>query len=131
MTETTDTVPVTMSRIGDAAPPSPLLWFARSDTTRRASGATSTNCARWVIAAPTTDAFSVATASDWRPARKSSFLPRAPAGVAKDRMDGHESGVTCTDWFFFANEITLDEILPRDLSPLRRPGVRKEDGTCD
>ena len=98
MTETTDAVPVTMPRIGDVAPPSPLVWFARSCIARRASGATSTNCAGWVIAPQTTDAFSVATPADWRPGEAVILPPAGSCGVAKDRMDGHESGVTCTDW---------------------------------
>ncbi len=65
---------------------------------------------RVVIALQTTDAFSVATPADWRPGEAVIVPPAGSCGVAKDRMDGHESGVTCIDWFFCTKEITEDEI---------------------
>jgi peroxiredoxin (alkyl hydroperoxide reductase subunit C) len=65
---------------------------------------------RVVIALQTTDAFSVATPADWRPGEAVIVPPAGSCGVAKDRMDGQESGVTCIDWFFCTKEITEDEI---------------------
>ena len=71
---------------------------------------------RVVIALQTTDAFSVATPADWRPGEAVIVPPAGSCGVAKDRMDGHESGVSCIDWFFCTKEITEDQII-RTLSP--------------
>jgi len=31
-------------------------------------------------------------------------------GVAKDRMETKEQGVTCYDWFFCTKELSLDQV---------------------
>ncbi len=65
---------------------------------------------RVVTALQTADAFSVATPADWRPGDPVIVPPAGSCGVAKDRMDGHEEGVTCVDWFFCTKEISAEAI---------------------
>jgi peroxiredoxin (alkyl hydroperoxide reductase subunit C) len=62
---------------------------------------------RVLVALQTADAFSVATPADWRPGDDVIVPPAGSCGVAKDRMEGKESGVTCHDWFFCTKK--LDE----------------------
>jgi peroxiredoxin 2/4 len=66
---------------------------------------------RVVIALQTADAFSVATPADWRPGEAVSVPAAGSCGLAMDRMDGRESGVSCIDWFFCTKEISEDEII--------------------
>lgn len=68
---------------------------------------------RVVQALQAADAFSVATPADWRPGDDVIVPPAGSCGVAKDRMDGKESGVTCHDWFFCTKKIAKDEVLAR------------------
>ncbi len=65
---------------------------------------------RLVTALQTADAFSVATPADWRPGDPVIVPPAGSCGVAKDRMDGAEEGVTCVDWFFCTKEISAEAI---------------------
>ena len=65
---------------------------------------------RVVIALQTADAFSVATPADWRPGEPVIVPPAGSCGVAKDRMDGQEDGVTCVDWFFCTKEVSEAEV---------------------
>ena len=65
---------------------------------------------RVVTALQTADAFSVATPADWRPGDPVIVPPAGSCGVAKDRMEGHEEGVTCVDWFFCTKEISAEAI---------------------
>jgi peroxiredoxin (alkyl hydroperoxide reductase subunit C) len=65
---------------------------------------------RVVIALQTADAFSVATPADWRPGEPVIVPPPGSCGVAKERMEGEESGVTCVDWFFCTKEISEEQI---------------------
>lgn len=65
---------------------------------------------RVVTALQTADAFSVATPADWRPGDPVIVPPAGSCGVAKDRMDGQEEGVTCVDWFFCTKEISVEAI---------------------
>ncbi len=65
---------------------------------------------RVVIALQTADAFSVATPADWRPGEPVIVPPPGSCGTAKDRMDGHQDGVTCIDWFFCTKELSETEI---------------------
>lgn len=65
---------------------------------------------RVVTALQTADAFSVATPADWRPGDPVIVPPAGSCGVAKDRMDGQEEGVTCVDWFFCTKEISAEAI---------------------
>ncbi len=65
---------------------------------------------RVVTALQTADAFSVATPADWRPGDPVIVPPAGSCGVAKDRVEGKEEGVTCVDWFFCTREISADEV---------------------
>lgn len=65
---------------------------------------------RVVTALQTADAFSVATPADWRPGDPVIVPPAGSCGVAKDRMDGAEEGVTCVDWFFCTKELSVESI---------------------
>ncbi len=57
------------------------------------------------------DAFACATPADWRPGDDVIVPPAGSCGVAKDRMDGKEAGVTCHDWFFCTRKITKEKVL--------------------
>jgi peroxiredoxin 2/4 len=39
--------------------------------------------------------------------------PAGSCGVAKDRMDGKDAGVTCHDWFFCTKKISKEEVLSK------------------
>lgn len=56
------------------------------------------------------DAFGVACPADWRPGERVIVPPAGSCGTAKDRMDGHEAGVECVDWFFCTKELSEDDI---------------------
>ena len=68
---------------------------------------------RVVMALQTADAFSVATPADWRPGDDVIVPTAGSCGVAKDRMGGKESGVTCHDWFFCTKPIAKEDILKK------------------
>ncbi len=68
---------------------------------------------RVVMALQTADAFSVATPADWRPGDDVIVPTAGSCGVAKDRMEGKESGVTCHDWFFCTKPIAKEDILKK------------------
>lgn len=36
--------------------------------------------------------------------------PAGSCGTAKDRMEGHEAGVECEDWFFCTRELPAGEV---------------------
>ena len=63
-----------------------------------------------VIALQTADAFVVATPADWRPGDDVIVPPAGSCGVAKERMDGKEEGVTCDDWFFCTKEVPEEAV---------------------
>jgi peroxiredoxin (alkyl hydroperoxide reductase subunit C) len=65
---------------------------------------------RVVTALQTADAFAVATPADWRPGEPVIVPAPGSCGSANERMDGHEDGVTCVDWFFCTKELTEDAI---------------------
>ncbi|MCK7513188.1 MAG: redoxin domain-containing protein [Desulfobacterales bacterium] len=74
--------------------------------------ATSTSCYRvraWPCRPPTPSR--VATPADWRPGDDVIVPPAGSCGVAKDRMDGKEAGVTCHDWFFCTKKIDKEKVL--------------------
>lgn len=52
---------------------------------------------RIIKALQTADAFGVATPADWRPGEPVIVPTAGSCGVAKERMEGHEEGVTCVD----------------------------------
>ncbi|MCX7894558.1 MAG: peroxiredoxin [Thermoanaerobaculum sp.] len=62
---------------------------------------------RLLVALQTADAFGVATPADWRPGEDVIVPPAGSCGVARDRMEGKEEGITCHDWFFCTKK--LDE----------------------
>jgi len=66
---------------------------------------------RVVQALKTADAFSVATPADWRPGDDVIVPTAGSCGVAKDRMEGQEAGVTCHDWFFCTKTIEKAVVL--------------------
>jgi peroxiredoxin (alkyl hydroperoxide reductase subunit C) len=66
---------------------------------------------RVVQALKSADAFSIATPADWRPGDDVIVPPAGSCGVAKDRMEGQEAGVTCHDWFFCTKKIAKAAIL--------------------
>jgi len=65
---------------------------------------------RVVVALQAADSFGVALPADWRPGDDVIVPPAGSCGVAKDRMDGKEEGVTCYDWFFCTKKIAEDKV---------------------
>jgi peroxiredoxin (alkyl hydroperoxide reductase subunit C) len=59
----------------------------------------------------TADAFGVATPADWRPGDDVIVPTAGSCGVAKERMEGKEVGVTCHDWFFCTKKIDKEKVL--------------------
>ncbi len=66
---------------------------------------------RVVQALKAADEFGIATPADWRPGDDVIVPTAGSCGVAKDRMDGKESGVTCHDWFFCTKKISKDDVI--------------------
>jgi len=65
---------------------------------------------RVIIALQTADALSVATPADWRPGEPVIVPPPGSCGTAKDRMEAHQDGVTCVDWFFCTKDVSEVEV---------------------
>lgn len=65
---------------------------------------------RVIVGLQTADAFGVATPADWVPGREVIVPPAGSCGVAKDRVEGKEAGVTCKDWYFCTRQISEDEV---------------------
>lgn len=65
---------------------------------------------RALIAMQTADAFAVATPADWQPGDDVIVPPAESCGVAKDRMETKEEGVTCYDWFFCSKKLSKDQV---------------------
>lgn len=68
---------------------------------------------RVIQALQTADAFSIATPADWRPGDDVIVPTAGSCGVAKDRMEGKDAGVTCHDWFFCTKKISKEEVLSK------------------
>lgn len=66
---------------------------------------------RAVMALQAADAFSVATPADWRPGDDVIVPTAGSCGVAKDRMEGKQEGVTCHDWFFCTKKISKEDVM--------------------
>ena len=66
---------------------------------------------RVLQALQTADAFSVATPADWRPGDDVIVPTAGSCGVAKERMESKESGVTCHDWFFCTKKLDKQKVL--------------------
>jgi peroxiredoxin (alkyl hydroperoxide reductase subunit C) len=65
---------------------------------------------RVIIALQTADALNVATPADWRPGEPVIVPPPGSCGTAKDRMESHQDGVTCVDWFFCTKELSEADV---------------------
>lgn len=65
---------------------------------------------RTTVALQTSDAFGVATPADWRPGDAVIVPPAGSCGVAKERMEGNETGTKCYDWFFCTKELKEEDI---------------------
>ena len=65
---------------------------------------------RALIAMQTADAYGIATPADWEPGDDVIVPPAGSCGLAKDRMESKETGVTCYDWFFCTKKLALEEI---------------------
>lgn len=65
---------------------------------------------RVLIALQTADNFKVALPADWRPGDDVIVPTAGSCGVAKDRVEGKEEGVTCHDWFFCTKKLPKDKV---------------------
>lgn len=65
---------------------------------------------RVIVALQAADSFGVATPADWRPGDDVIVPTAGSCGVAKDRMEGKQEGVTCHDWFFCTKKIPEDKV---------------------
>ena len=65
---------------------------------------------RVLIALQTADNFGVATPADWRPGDDVIVPTAGSCGVAKERMEGLQEGVTCYDWFFCTKKLPKEEV---------------------
>ena len=65
---------------------------------------------RVLIALQTADNFGVATPADWRPGDDVIVPTAGSCGVAKERMEEHQEGVTCYDWFFCTKKLPKEEV---------------------
>jgi peroxiredoxin (alkyl hydroperoxide reductase subunit C) len=74
---------------------------------------------RVVQALKTADEFSVATPADWRPGDDVIVPTAGSCGVAKERMEGQEAGVTCHDWFFCTKRLDREAVLDAIAKPAK------------
>lgn len=65
---------------------------------------------RALIAMQTADAYNIATPADWQPGDDVIVPTAGSCGVAQDRMDKKEDGVTCYDWFFCTKSLSLAKV---------------------
>ncbi len=65
---------------------------------------------RVLIGLQTADAFSVAIPADWRPGDEVIVPPAGSCGVAKERVEQQEEGVTCLDWYLCTKKLSKEEI---------------------
>lgn len=63
---------------------------------------------RVLIALQTADNFKVALPADWRPGDDVIVPTAGSCGVAQQRMEGQEEGVTCHDWFFCTKKLSKE-----------------------
>lgn len=68
---------------------------------------------RLLVALQTTDAFGVATPADWRPGDDVIVPPPGSCGVAKERVEQKQEGLTCYDWFFCMKKLDKDTIFQK------------------
>lgn len=65
---------------------------------------------RVVVGLQAADHFEVALPADWRPGEDVIVPTAGSCGVAKERMDGNQDGVTCYDWFFCTKKIAEEKV---------------------
>lgn len=65
---------------------------------------------RVLIGLQTADNFNVALPADWRPGDEVIVPTAGSCGVAKERMESDEEGVTCHDWFFCTKKLAKEEV---------------------
>ena len=65
---------------------------------------------RVLIALQTADNFGIALPADWRPGDDVIVPTAGSCGVAKQRMDSDEAGVTCYDWFFCTKKLSKEAV---------------------
>jgi peroxiredoxin (alkyl hydroperoxide reductase subunit C) len=65
---------------------------------------------RVLVALQTADQFGVATPADWNPGDDVIIPTAGSCGVAKDRMEGKETGLKCYDWFFCTKPLKKEDI---------------------
>ena len=70
---------------------------------------------RVIIALKTADEFNIATPADWRPGEDVIVPTAGSCGTAKDRMEGHEDGMVCKDWFFCTKKLEEEKVLEKVL----------------
>ena len=65
---------------------------------------------RVIIGLQTADHFKVALPADWRPGDDVIVPTAGSCGVAKERMEVPEEGVTCHDWFFCTKKLEKEKV---------------------
>ena len=65
---------------------------------------------RVIIALQTADAYNIATPADWKPGDDVIVPTAGSCGIAKDRMETKQEGITCHDWFFCTKPLSLDQV---------------------
>jgi peroxiredoxin 2/4 len=65
---------------------------------------------RVIIALQTADAYNVATPANWKPGDDVIVPTAGSCGVAKERMETAEDGVTCSDWFFCTKQLSIEQV---------------------
>ncbi len=65
---------------------------------------------RVIVALQVADGVGVALPADWRPGDDVIVPTAGSCGVAKDRVDGKEEGVTCYDWFFCTKKVSEEKV---------------------
>ena len=65
---------------------------------------------RVIVALQVADGVGVALPADWRPGDDVIVPPAGSCGVAKDRVEGKEEGVTCYDWFFCTKKVSEEKV---------------------
>ena len=70
---------------------------------------------RLLVALQTADRLSVATPADWQPGDDVIVPPPGSCGAAQERIEGHQEGTKCLDWFLCLKEVPKQEL---DLPPM-------------
>lgn len=65
---------------------------------------------RALVAMQTADNYGIATPADWQPGDDVIVPTAGSCGVANDRMEAKEKGLTCYDWFFCTKSLSLEKV---------------------